>query len=358
MHRPIRLPVTGLSVATAFVLAACSGTQPSAPSMTASASTTATPSETASPSTAASGPIETSGIFTFPDGEEPAVTRELTGIDEKYINPGAVIDDGETLHMFANVFTGWPGHVSMPHLTSSDGATWTLASPEPVLTSDDFPLADPGADVSTGFIADDGTWVLIYQTVTTGSPWVLGLATAPGPDGPWTVDPDPILEIGAAGSWDAAGHSWPSVVKTDDGYQMFFTGFDKSRASGGIGAIGLATSTDGVTWTKRDEPVLTAEAEWEGGSLDRPRAVVTPDGLLMVYAGRDLTDRGLAQSSDGVSWERQGDAPVLTDADLVVAYNCWDAALVYRDGTLTYYLEIGGTGSSGTQVYRLTAELP
>jgi predicted GH43/DUF377 family glycosyl hydrolase len=353
MHRPIRLPVTALSVAAALVLAACGGAQQNAQSAASSPSGDVSMSEAASPT-----PAPASVAFALADGEEPVVTRELTGIDENYINPGAVIDDGETLHMFANVFTGWPGHVSMPHLTSSDGATWTLAAPDPVLTSDDFPLANPGADISTGFIADDGTWVLIYETVAIGEPWVLGRATAPGPDGPWTIDPDPILEVGAEGSWDAAGHSWPSVVRTDDGYQMFFTGFDASRTSGGVGVIGLATSTDGVTWTKRDEPVLSGDADWEDGSLDRPRVAVTPDGLVMVYAGRDLTDRGVAWSQDGIRWERDGEAPAITVDDLVVATHCWDAALIYRDGTLTYYLEIGGTGSSGTQVYRLTAELP
>jgi hypothetical protein len=78
----------------------------------------------------------------------------------------------------------------------------------------------------------------------------------------------------------------------------------------------------------------------------------------MVYAGRDLTDRGVAWSQDGITWERDGEAPAITVDDLVVATHCWDAALIYRDDTLTYFLEIGGTGSSGTQVYRLTAELP
>jgi predicted GH43/DUF377 family glycosyl hydrolase len=352
MHRmPIRGPATAMVVAAAVLLAACQVADPSSAfSSAASPSTAGDAGDGASPS-----PVPASVSFTFPDGEEPAVTRELTGIDEQYINPGAVIDDGGKLHMFANVFTGWPGPVQMPHLTSTDGATWALVSPEPVLTSDDFPLADPGADISTGFIADDGTWVLIYETVAIGEPWVLGRATAPGPDGPWTVEADPIIEAGPEGSWDAAGHSWPSVVRTDAGYLMFFTGLDVPR---GTGSIGLATSTDGVTWTKQQQPVLVAEADWEDGSLDRPRVAVTPDGLVMVYAGRDLTDRGVAWSGDGMTWERDGQAPVLTDADLPVGKRCWDAALIYRDGTLTYYLEIGGTGASGTQVHRLLADLP
>jgi hypothetical protein len=142
--------------------------------------------------------------FTWPDGSEPAVTRSLTGIDEAYINPGAVIDHDGQLHMYANVFTGWPGRVQVPHLVSSDGAAWELAAEKPVLTSDDVPFAEPGMDVSTGFVAEDGTWVLIFETVNYGRPWALGMATAPGPEGPWTVEPEPIL-AGADGSYDAGG---------------------------------------------------------------------------------------------------------------------------------------------------------
>ena len=124
-----------------------------------------------------------------------------------------------------------------------------------MLTSDDVPLTTSGVDVSTGFITDDGTWVLVFETVENGRPWVLGRATAPGPDGPWTVGEAGILEAGPAGSWDAGGLSWPSVVATDDGYAMYYTGVERLR---GRGAIGLATSPDGIAWTKHDGPVLRA----------------------------------------------------------------------------------------------------
>lgn len=43
-------------------------------------------------------------MFTF-ENEAPVVTRELAGLDERYINPGAVIEQDGTLHMFANLFS-------------------------------------------------------------------------------------------------------------------------------------------------------------------------------------------------------------------------------------------------------------
>ena len=263
-----------LASASLLILAACGVAAPSGG--TAGGSDLASGSASASASNApAAGRV----AFTWPDGEEAAVTRDLAGIAEQYINPGAVVEHDGEWHMFANVFSAWPGRVQVPHLVSADGAAWTLDPAIPVLTSDDVPLANPGADVSTGFVTDHGTWVLIFETVSITDPWVIGHATAPAPEGPWTIDPEPIPEPGAAGAWDAGGLSWPSVVRSDAGYLMFFTGRD---GAGMTGAIGLATSPDGVAWTKRDAPVLAAEADWEDGSLDRPRVAVTPDGLVMI----------------------------------------------------------------------------
>lgn len=325
-----------------MLLVGCSAQQPSSsPSPGAPTPTAGTPSLQ----------------FTF-DGEEPTVTRELTRIDEAFINPGAVIADADgTLHMFANVFTAWPGPVSVPHLTSADGVSWSLAEPEPILTVEDVPLADPGFDVSTGFIADNGTWVLIYETVGT-EPWLLGRITAPGPDGPWEVDPEPMLEPGPEGSIDAGGLSWPSIVRTDAGYLVYYTARSEASASAD-GTIAVATSTDGLAWERRADPVLVADQDWEVGSVDRPRAVVTDDGIVMVYSGRQLTDRGVAWSDDGLTWRKDGAEPVITAADFPVAGGAWDAALIADAGRLVYYLEIGGgTPTTGTLIYRAVASLP
>jgi hypothetical protein len=259
--------------------------------------------------------------------------------------------------MFANLFTGFPGISQVPYLTSPDGETWTLAAEEPVFVTDDIDFAATGAHVSAGFVTDDGTWVLIFESLTSLEPWRLGRATAPGPEGPWTVDPDPILEPGEEGAADAGGLSWPSVVRTDTGYAMYYTA---KPAPTGDGVIAMATSPDGETWTKAEAPVLEPGAAWEDGSLDRPRVTATPEGFAMVYSGRDLTDRGIAYSADGVSWERDGGAPVITQDDFPVEGRCWDAALLFRDGTLHYILEIGAASASGggTQLYLASASVP
>jgi hypothetical protein len=231
-----------------------------------------------------------------------------------------------------------------------------LVAEEPVFTSDDVPYARPGADVSTGLITEDGTWVLIFETVNAAAPWEIGMATAPGPDGPWTIEPEPILTAGPAGAFDAGGLGWPSVVRTAEGYAMYYSAFESVRRNG---VIARATSSDGLAWSKDEEPVLMAHAGWEGTGLDRPRVAASTNGFVMVYAGALLTNRGVALSDDGITWQRDGDAPAITDDDLPVDGRAWDAALISRDGVLTYYLEIGiASQAVGTEVYRATADLP
>lgn len=339
-------PATVL-VTVALGLAACGG-----------ATTTATPpgaSGSPMPSTppSAAAPATT---FSFVSAD-PVVSREMTGVDEAFINPGAVLEHDGMFHMFANLFTGFPGVSQIAYLTSPDGESWTLAAPEPVFATDDIDFAATGAHVSAGFVTDDGTWTLVIASFTTLEPPRLGRATAPAPEGPWTVDPQPILEPGDEGEPDAGGLSWPTVVRTGAGWAMYYTARPEPT---GDGFIAMATSSDGITWTKAEAPALEAEAEWEDGSLDRPRVAPTDDGFAMVYSGRDLTDRGIAFSTDGATWERDGSEPVITQDDFPVDGRCWDAALIQRDGSLHYILEIGsGSASSGgTELYLASATLP
>jgi hypothetical protein len=350
-HRPsTRLPIVARAaiVSIATVMAACSpGAGPAS----------APPGSQAAPSTAPTGPATATPApavtrrFVF--DAAPVVDTELLGTNDLYVNPGALIEADGVLHLFPNSFSTWPAKVKVPHLTSTDGVEWTLdAAAGIVLDGADIALAKPGIDVSTGFLADDGTWVLIFGTVSPSAPWQLYRATAPEPKGPWTIDDEPIVTGGAAGSFDTGGVQWPWVARVGDRWALYYAGFDVPQ--GGSGAIGVAWSDDGVTWEKQAEPVLVPSERWEGRSLDRPRVAATPDGLVMVYAGRDLTDRGLATSTDGTTWTRVP-GPSIEQADFPIRARAWDSAITYRNGMLEYFLEIG---FETTRVYRATLDWP
>jgi len=204
-----RLWVT-LTGALALILTACGPAAVATQSPTAPASTVA---PTAAPATdvPTATPAAVTKLFTF--DKDAVVTAAIAGTTDLYINPGAVIEAAGVLHMFANSFSAWPGPMLVPHLTSTDGKTWTLDKKAAPLDSKTFKLADPGIDVSTGYVAPDGSWVLFYETVSSTHPWVVARAIASGPGGPWAIEDKPVVTPGAAGTFDAGGVTWPSVIK-------------------------------------------------------------------------------------------------------------------------------------------------
>ena len=343
-------PGIGVAVALTVALSGCGPAAPASTSPTIAPPSTA-PTAAASPTATAPRAV-TKRFHIEPDS---VVDTALLTTDDLYVNPGAVIEADGVLHMFPNSFSKWPGRMRIPHLTSTDGIQWTLDAKADPLDTDvegTFAMADPGIDVSTGFVTADGTWVLLFQNVSTLRAWKVYRMTAPSPRGPWTVGANPVLDTGSGSAFDVTGVQWPSVVRIGDRWAAYYAGV--SGPGRGTGKIGVAFSDDGLTWTKRPEPVLVASESWELRSLDRPRVVATPDGFVMLYTALDLNRRGLATSTDGLTWTKVP-GPSIEQKDFPVQGGSWDSALLYRGNQLEYFLEIG---NQTTEIYRATLAWP
>jgi predicted GH43/DUF377 family glycosyl hydrolase len=275
-------------------------------------------------------------------------------INNLYINPGGVLFHEDKFHMFFNSFTSWPGVVEVGYMTSEDGYSWQMVQDAPVFTTDQIPYGEGKADVSSVIVMDDGTWAMYFHTVGGGE---IGRATAASPLGPWIVDAEPVLKP-ATQAWDQHELGWPSVVKDGSGFRMYYGAQTKDGY-----AIGLATSTDGIHWTKyndpkttdeeyaESDPVLVAGADWEYNKVDRPRVTWSPDGWVMIYqAGIKIEERGLALSNDGISWEKYTENPIFgRDVFPIPNARTWDTNLLYQDGSYYYFMEIGTM--NGTDLY-------
>ncbi|MEM9954649.1 MAG: extracellular solute-binding protein [Chloroflexota bacterium] len=293
---------------------------------------------------------------------EPVITRED---GNRYLNGGALIfHDGE-YHMFSNFFNSWPGETVSYYYTSPDGEVWERVQDDPIFTVNDVPLEGRGALALTGFVTDDGTWVLYYHTFTSAqSAGYIGRVTAPDPLGPWTFDAEPALSPGSEGSWDDAQVMRANVLQQDDGsYVMYYAGTTDRTSQ-----IGMATSPDGITWTKYNDPETTdapfAESDpilspldnWESDWLGRPEVVRTDDGWVMLYeGGTGRNQTGLAISSDGIHFARYEDNPILDRDNMVNGYTFFQGALIHHNDTYRYLIE-AGVGSVGTDIYLFTFE--
>ena len=79
--------------------------------------------------------------------------------------------------------------------------------------------------------------------------------------------------------------------------------------------IAFAESEDGVNWASHPETVIGADQAWEADRLFYP-TVIKRDGVFMMWYGsyqasdRHTTAIGFAISEDGIHWTKHPDNPV------------------------------------------------
>jgi predicted GH43/DUF377 family glycosyl hydrolase len=138
-------------------------------------------------------------------------------------------------------------------------------------------------------------------------------------------------------------------------YRMWYTGYNGSNL-----CIGYATSSDGITWTKLNDPVLDggSPGSWDEAVLD---VSVTYDGTTyhMWYRGDDgsTTRIGYATSLDGVIWVKYDDPstvnPPYDQSDPVINPGnpgSWDSIWIMHptvifDGTTYHMWYMGWDGN-------------
>ena len=116
----------------------------------------------------------------------------------------------------------------------------------------------------------------------------------------------PPVVLSASLAWEMGKTSdvtGPSALRVGSQVWLYYA------ASGGIG---LARSSDGLTFTKTGAPVLAPDASsaWETTAPHAPSVAVFPDGSWhMLYAAG--TSIGEATSTDGLQWARVAENPIL-----------------------------------------------
>lgn len=199
--------------------------------------------------------------------------------------------------------------------------TWTRYSGNPVLEEDSGEWDEGGVGAAC-VIRDGSTYKMWYTGLHVG-PWPeIGYATSS--DGKsWTkYGANPVLTKGTSGTWDDEGVGSCCVLwDADDSlYKMWYTGTPGSDGSA-IPAIGYATSSNGIAWTKSgSNPVLSAgtSGEWDDAGVLSPCVIKeSATSYKMWYSGRAADSVlgslqiGYATSTDGVNWVKYGTAPVL-----------------------------------------------
>jgi predicted GH43/DUF377 family glycosyl hydrolase len=235
----------------------------------------------------------------------PVIVRGGSGSFDSVdaLNP-SVIRRGTTLW---NLFSGYDGKTWHTGLaTSADGELWEkkgkVLSPNPATWEGDY-IAANGS-----LVEKNGQLLYFYQG---GKLPQMGLArSADGIN--WTKQPGPVLPPGPIGSWDERGVADPYVISVDGTLYLYFLGQDRARRQ----RLGVAISTDdGLHWKKlRTNPILELgdPGAFDEIGLGEPAVWASHGYYWMLYTGRDKAEHrrmGLASSQDGVSWTRSTGSP-------------------------------------------------
>ncbi len=181
---------------------------------------------------------------------------------------------------------------------------------------------------------EDGRFKLWYGG---GLPYRIGYAESV--DGVhFFAQPQPVLDPGPAGSWDAGDLVRPSILKLANPaatmlqalnlpltstqlYLMYYNAFSSSNPDPGVGydtAIGLAASLDGLRWQRYDQnPIITSDQE-----IYTCFALRVEGAYYLYY--RIAGDVQLSTSIDGLHFATYAGNPVLSRQP-----NTWQAEQVY-----------------------------
>jgi hypothetical protein len=164
------------------------------------------------------------------------------------------------------------------------------------------------------------------------------------------ADQGVAIARGASGAWDwrLSGATSPSaMIKKNGTYFLYFISARGNRNEDGGPAyrtLGVATSTDGITFTKyAGNPILTHRigvGDQEEAGIFSATAFVDDDGtVVLYYGGMEETSPGsvdgdavLATSTDGYTFTDHGDVWTWQQAGITTGNELFPMAAIHDDG--------------------------
>ena len=252
--------------------------------------------------------------------QNPVLSKSNQWWENLGVQQAKILYEDGHYKMWYNALSSGP-YVVTCYATSPDGIVWTKLGSNPVLSptsgSWDATTTQPGA-----ILKDNGIYKLYYFGYDNQyDSWHIGLATSSNGIN-WTKLQNPVLYAGVGWEYQIAVSS---VLKVENTYYMYYLGRNSGQSK-----IGLATSSDGINWTRYPgNPILQKDANWEGSGVSYPSVIYENNIFKMVYMNVNgfTSAFGMATSTDGINWTKSASNPFFTDqqtsnnwADVDIAY--------------------------------------
>lgn len=261
---------------------------------------------------------------------------------------------------------GWISTACLPIPTPPPPVT--TDTPSPMVQTETATFTETATITET---ASSTPSITPTETITASSTSSATETITPTPTASWTPSPAPVtipgaedwdagtlaFSHGAEGEWDHIlwGGFANSLIKKGDTYYLYYQGspyYDEQCESVAGRAIGVATSTDGRTWTKSpSNPVITwsSHGSVEEGAVGSA-AWLGADGRIYVYYGANTgtgctirANLRLAVSEDGEHFQDAGEVLSAQNPDVWGAGDEFHPVGVYSLGSQwnLYYIPNG-----------------
>jgi hypothetical protein len=293
--------------------------------------------------------------------------------DDLLVMNASTLEHNDTIYLF---YTGFKKNMikAVGLATSTDGCHFTKFIGNPILEADQTGFDAYGVSQAEVF-KEDSIWVLYYnarETAGFGMGPSIGRATSSKLTGPWTKSENPVLTSGRMGEWDAEFIQVGSILQLNDNSLVMYYCAAYDFVSQKNFLIGMATSLDGITWKKFNDPntidhpfadsdpiMLNGNrTEWDSDGMTLGYVSIVNGGFEMYYAGfgkiepldfsSQITSIGYASSTDGIHWTRFRQNPVYSLDDDPYADILGNEGtivqtpkLLYHDGTCYMYYDYG-----------------
>ncbi len=143
---------------------------------------------------------------------------------------------------------------------------------------------------------------------------------------------DPVFTA-KAGQWDAKIRERGWILKEESTWKLWYTGYDPGQQPAAM-SLGLATSPDGITWTRSPENPVISSFWVEDVMVVKHRA----EYFMFAEAAQDQSQ--LLKSADGIHWDPMGTLDVrLKDGRPIPAGPIGTPAAFFEDGVWSLFYE-------------------
>lgn len=281
-------------------------------------------------------------LFSFPHKVNAFLFQKY--INNPIVSPSKPYDTGSAFssstvffnNQFYMYYSGSDGQKDTINLaTSLDGLNWTKNNANPLISpnlNNPF-LCEKGAhDPDVIYDSEELKFKMWYvvncEPKSTGVPryWIKYAESIDGIN--WAVNDNPVLS--PSNPWEIEGLTWPTVLKENNQYKMWYSG----RNSVGLWQIGYAISNNGINWQKNAQPVISPNQSWESSGIGGPDILFDNNEYNLFYHSNII----YAKSSDGITWIKPNNNPLIltVPGESII----WSPDIIKKDNNLILYYSV------------------